>query len=819
MILHLFHHMYRGQRGWLWMFWLLSAVQAVAGSIGVASEGVQVARTIIFLGQCFAGAIAVIMGIQAHPVASSNAMWLTRPIARQQVIRAELLYVFGMVVLPLLTSLLIGWVQAGFTGTQLVATLLEWLIIVSAFVVVGAAAAAHTRNIAQFFAVMGGSIGFMFIAAMTVAYIVDLEQLGALRRMRGSWTPGSEASSLLVGLLLISVGTLVSWIVRTLSSRFIISLPTAAIPLLLLLPITILRPFNFLKQADNQVEGTTIELVTESRVARVTAPDEQLLWSHFRVLGLPENSLVVPTTLNAWFRATNGFKLNSRYSRNPHDTFGIDQIKSSPVRGVVMEIMRRLYPEDTAWSGNWSGRNQDGLPVSSEGRVRWPKDPVGTFDGTLRAGILQLLRIADVPLKPAFVGAGEGFGVAIVSVRDESDGLKLQVVETGPNLKFTGQEEYRATRYWKANYLYVLHHPDSGEAYIVDNTSGRWGAPTFLNNQSMLTLRMTVPRSALRERLTGYVAEDWFSGLRLHVYRPRLVGTLDHGFSDQNYHFVQNRLSSDRGEASTQSGVEMLKQMKWPGPGEPAVAQKFAHDFLFHASDRYTGNQGREVTKLLTDIGPDIVPFLLREAPFSEATKYMVLRGFLSRTIRREHLAELQSALERDPSLAWLLRSKRWEKDGVDALAKSLPNRNSPLPADALLVIAKHSQPAQFADLSWHAARCKTGQEFLYRELRELKDFPYAETVRESWKRARLGIVADYSLAVFAAEIGELDALHVVIRQLDSGQDEARNGRSLEILSGKLDFKGDESAKKDWLLKNADRIRFEAEQSRYVVSG
>ena len=156
---HLLFNTYRSQRGWLWMFWFLCAVQAVLGLMNPTDVPSQVIRTIFFVAECFLGAFAIVGGIQMNPVASNTAFWLTRPISPRQVLTTQFAYVYGLVFAPLVCGLATGWLRAGFTGLQLLGTATEWMLFAGCVITLGAAAAVHTKNAQTFFLLGGGTVG------------------------------------------------------------------------------------------------------------------------------------------------------------------------------------------------------------------------------------------------------------------------------------------------------------------------------------------------------------------------------------------------------------------------------------------------------------------------------------------------------------------------------------------------------------------------------------------------------------------------------------------------------------------------------------
>lgn len=811
---HLLFNTYRSQRGWLWMFWFLCAVQVVLGLMNPTHVPSQVMRMFLFAAQCFLGAFAIVGGIQMYPVASTAAFWLTRPISPRQVLTTQLVFVYGLVFAPLIIGLAPGWLTAGFTGLQLLGTSAEWILYLGAVITLGAAGAAHTKNIPTFFALGGGTVGgAMFLGA-------GVEYLSRTARIFGPpprWSDSSFASSLLIGLTLVSIACLFSWRMRLLTHQPVKSYGIVVVAILLMMLNMVLRPFDFMKADLDQPAGTKLELVKETKISPPSAPGEQLLWSHFRVSGLSTNMVAIPHQMHYGFNNGEKLRLRGSHHGQSHYKTSMDRLRDFPSQYNFSKHMRSLYPADTVWSGRWRGSHYDGIPLATKVK-KWPKDRTGELSGYVEADFFEIERVVDLPLRNTYVGAGAGRAFAVQLLGDDDRGTRFDISDVRPNITFSVNREPRRSGSRSGNSLFVLYHPKSREVFLLESSSYRNLSPTFLNNQMVTTRTFHVPRSALRERLTGHVSGNWLNELRLHIYQAKFVGRSRMEFNETDYEFAVTRVErpSDYVTAA-QTGVDHLKSMKWPGVADPAAAQEFAREFLAHQPHNYYRNQSRDVGKLLTDIGPEIVPFLLREAPFAGNTRRVVMRSVLRKLIRPEHRADVVAAVGRDPELAWLVRGKQWEKDGAPALAKRLPDRRKVLPGEALFVLSASATPDQYADLKWHAERCGRMVEYVFENLRKLEGFPYEETVRSAWKRARLKLVPDAELSPFAAEFGELDALHRFVQLMHTSKVEAREKRAFNILKDNFGITGTQAELKKWLVANAANLRFDPGTKKYVL--
>ena len=579
----------------------------------------------------------------------------------------------------------------------------------------------------------------------------------------------------------------------------------------------ILRPFDFMRARLGPPEGTQLALVRDTNISPDTPPGEQLLWSHFHVSGLPTNVVAIPNQMHYGF--SNGDKLNLRGSHHGQSHFksSLERLQDAPSKRDFIKHMRGLYPADTVWSGRWQGGHFDSLPLSTKVKG-WPKDRTGEFTGYVEADFFEIERVVDMPLHDTYVSAGAGRAFAVRLLGDDDKGTRFDISDVRPNITFSSSLEPRRAGARSSNNAYILYHPESREVFLLDSSSYRNSSPTFLNNQVVTTRTFHVPRSALRERLTGHVAGNWLNELRLHIYQAKIVGRSKMEFDEADYEYASSRVkrTSDY-VAAAQTGVDYLKTLKWPGVADPAAAQQFAHEFLANQPHNYYRNQSRDVSKMLTDIGSEIVPFLLREAPFAGTTRRVVVRSVLKRLLRAEHRADVIAAVGRDPELAWLVRGKSWEKDGAPALAKRLPSREEALPGEALFVLSASATPDQYADLRWHAERCDRMLEYVFENLRKLEGFPYEETVRSAWKRARLQLVPDAELSPFAAELGELDALHRFVQLMHTSKIEAREKRAFNILKDNFGITGTQAELKKWLVANAASLRFDPKTKKYVL--
>ena len=814
MLKHLLHHTYRSQFGWLWMFWFICIVQAIAGTVGIMNPWVQNFRLIFFFGQCLLAALAIFGGVQMHSMVGDNVFWKTRPLSRSELLRVNSTYVLGFVYLPLLASIFVGSMAAGFSGRQLFLAVLEWALYCGVGTAAISAVAAHTRNLGM--GVGAGAGVFFFATTVGVGFNYLTNLFPDLRP-----APGRpfyyQNSSLLVALMLLLGSAVFAFIWRQLRNSAIISAGSYGVAVFAFYLVAMYSPFGFLRPDVPHTENVKVSLINKQFTQDPESLSEQVLWSHFQASGIPTGTVLMPSTLYAQFQPEDRKepKLMHTYHQSSHSRSGLDYFENSVSSPTAFRVLQARYPEDTVWTGRWRRHHQDTLPAGK--RRRPTQGTPGRFSGYLRGEIVSLRQLADLPLKNGFTRLGEGYGVSVRLLTDEEGGLQFELREAVPELMYASRQEFRHN-YYRASGIYLLYHPESREAILLDESGSSRDTASFLSNQAQIKLRFKVPRSQLREHLNGHQADDWATGLRLHVYHHRRVGKVSAQFADDQYRYqASHRRHISTWQQDSTVGFERLQQLKWPGTNDLAAAQKFAHEFVTQAPQNFYSNQSTLATKMLTDIGPEIVPFFLNEAPYTYAMGNIVLRRALQRLATREHIPALKKALLRDPELALLVQSKRWGKECAPTLAKLLKNRERPLPASALTVIANHATPEQFADLEWHSTRCKNGQDALFRSLRKLDGFPYRQTVHEAWVLARLQFVSEINLAVFAAELGELDALHALIRQMNSSTSEARDRRAFEILRPKLEAKGDDKALRKWLLDHANEIRFDEDRDKYVI--
>ena len=804
---HLFRVELRRSRFLLFCYALFGLVQLLAG-LAPQSEAALISRGFVTFAQCFFALFLVISSLLADPVLSASAGWKTRPVTRAELFNAKFLFVVGVVQAGFILSLLPAWIWLGFTFGQVLSAFLQWTLITSALVWPAAALISWASDFKTLGLRAGSAIG-----AMTL-FLVLLEWL-EITRGGGLYSVTREVSRLLVALAVAAGGGLMAWIMQARLAKLRASIGWFAGGFLAFVLTLWHWPLDLLKPDPHAWAAGDCEVVKENKLSDQLANDEQLLWSHFRMTGLPSNSIVAPLRLSGRFNAASGEAVD--FSHRPYHgrrQAGAATFKHNAIDGEVQRRLREFYPEDTLWFTSRSARNHNELPVAKvKGRdYSWLRDGVnGRLQATLDVNLLQLRPHADLPLRAGARHADGGIAVGIRSLRRLEAGEEVILHESVPSLWLTKNADFLGFRYSQAFCLYVIHDPDSGEAWLLDDVSGRRYSVLPLNNNTSIEMRFTIARSALRARLAG-VNERAPMNLRLHVYVPTIIGTRKLVFDEPDYLWAGSRL---RGSARDRAGDGDLSALRWPGTEDPAAAQRYIREFLAAQPQSAYGEFAKQARTKLGEIGKEGLPYLIAEFPVRNNLRYRLVDPVLRDHADRSHIPALTNALARWPELAGIFVSKRWEADAAPTVLAMLSDHPAPLPANLLKIAAKYARPEHYADLRRHVILTPDSLEYALPVLRELPDFPFLETVDERWRRQRILDGTIRTLPAYATLLGHKDALAAFVLRLEDGVGKPSENRLLTVVREAVEFNGNNQKLKAWLSANLNRLEFDPILKRF----
>jgi hypothetical protein len=802
---HLLSFDLKQQRPWLIPLWSLSVVIGVLGALKPVDSTLSILHGALVLIACILCIACIISAIHAHVLSESNAWWPTRPIHRRELLHVKLRFAFVYALLPLFIALTVGWIASGFTFPQLLAAMCEYgLYLATGVAVIGAAVTlgGSRQRACVVIAVCVGGTMLWFLLLSQIQYRLHL-----LRPMRSDI--GAAESSLMLAVVILLIGALFTWVRFTLKGELVKSGAGLVIGLLLIGPLNMLRPVNFLSRGSTQTNAQ-LGVITGRVAPGAQAPGEHLLYSHFLASDLPTNSMIYVENLSAEFSTPDRqVQVDVHHAASRYETLA-KQLKHHYAEADLLDALRGQYPAETRWSGDWSANHRDSLPVRSTypKQLRTPTEK-GTFQGQLKYSVVDFERIVDLPLRQGARGAKHGVQIAVTLAAEQNNEIDIRVAESTPKLTLSAEDATSTRHRSGSRCIFLIHHPESGESFLIkDRGIGRRTSPSIFDCRRTANVTLSLPFSRLREALTGTTEGNWADGLRLHAYLPRRLGQGKYRFSEKDYVYLSNRRDQRRGSRVATTG-------EWPGAENAEAARDFIRQFMREGRNL----SSREMTarrKKLEAIGAPVVPFILEALPVDTSTFYNYGQSVLRRFITKEHLPQLRKTLPLDPKLATVVRSKRWGADFVDVLEKMAASRDRPMPDDTLLLLVEHASQKHYADIAWHAERASS--ERLFPLLKKLPDFPYEPTIRRAWENSRVDIVQPDRIATFAAGFGVKDALHVLIRRLTNQHLTDRQRKSIwEEFEKHIAHPGDHEAKESWLLKNAESLQWSAQTQQWIA--
>jgi hypothetical protein len=807
--LHLLLTDCRRCRAWLVIYLALGFLQALAGSLGPASAGAAISLNIVIFAQVVLGVLLIINTIHGDALASDTAGWKTRPIARRHLFGAKLAFLGGVIQFVFVACLVPGWWAAGFNTAQILGSVAQWFIISGMVVWSLAAAASWSAE----FKTMMARIGM--IALGLIALVIIFRTFG-LTTNRQPPSATRSTTLLILVMSLVATGGFASWAIATLFSRLVPAMCTYATACVMALVLVWTSPFDWLHQAPRAWETGSVQLVTDTGISQDLPTGEQLLWSHFRVTSLPPNSLAVPSHLSGQFRARG----THRTVQIHHDQYRATNNRSARIMdsGIADELARCLggfFPPDTLWFGDNAGGSHRGIPIIAGKEIDGAS---GTLQASLNFEVFTLKRIADIPLIEGSSHARDGIAVHVMTVVQRENGREFSIRESVPSLWFSDRPEYVGLRVHGSYCLYVIHDPISGEAWPIGRFANRSHGADPMKNTCATDLRLTLTRSALRERLSG-IPPSAESGLRLHVFLAESEGSRKVTFKDSNYTWANTRTENRSRQINDASSTD-LAALQWPGAENAVAAEKFFDDFFDLLPRRpYGGKISKQAREKLLEIGPAGIPMLLRRLPTRRSVYVYIVEGALQTHAAPEHMPALLDALRRDPEMASFFRSKKWEVEAAKILLPLLATRERILPGDALAIAARFARPEHYADLRWHAGHGLEDNDLLLGLLEKLPEFPFAQTVRDRWHLHLVSPSQDPFLAAHAARLGETDALRQLVTSIEKGTTPARRDKLLALIRDKIDFNGELPDLMSWLSANLELVKYDAELGHYRLTG
>jgi hypothetical protein len=543
LILHQFKTDARHFRWWLAAIWISFAGQAVLmGEGAFTMDETIVLQILLVLWQMGACVMIVVALVQADAMAGDTAGWLGRPLRRQHLFWAKSAFILLLLVLPRTGALGVAWAVRGYSFHLWLCAAAESFMVGAAFTLAAAALSSFSRSMPRFFLMAGILVG-VFLA--WAAALSMLRHVGLLHAPSSAWkgTPSFDASVEAVCFLLVATSALASWIAqgalrRTAGGMVCLAVGVFGLPL-----AAMQWNLDFLTPKLRPVEGVSAVVLTQNDL-RHKSPEIQHLSSDLGASGVPARDVAVTQHLDVSLRFDGG-KTPPLLAPAPNFRQEGHRPKwpgQSPQSQNYLRLIEKDFPSNTYWFSDdyifWRGGNGRAFAGAEEQYNE--SRPPGTLKGSVELDLFAVKKVAEVPLKPAKFNTFPGQSVTIRKVVVVDGVVTIFAAECSADLLWDrdmqtsgviGTEEP-----WREPVCtYVLYHPGSDEAFIVEAQNSEGLFPASMLGTTYLLFQLHVPFSPLRERLTGMTATEWINEARLCVYAPIYDGTTRQSFFAEHY--------------------------------------------------------------------------------------------------------------------------------------------------------------------------------------------------------------------------------------------------------------------------------------------
>lgn len=801
---HQFKISFRHVRIWLIVLWIIFLLQPWLARLNLEPDLGEVLYAIALIAEALLIKMIVVRTIHANPLVSSTAWWLTRPLSRRQVFVSQVLILVGCLLVPLMAVQGIYWVCAGLPFSQWCAAQLELAWLVVTVIALVATLASLTANYNQFLAAAGSYVGAF------VLWVVLLELLQAHRVQ--TWQPGRTLSAILVGSGIFLAATLAAWLCQGLAGWRRAGFALLAAGLLAFMPVQLFWPVDFFRAPQRTNAAAQLQLLSNDDAAN-PALTNQVLWSHFKVAGLPANQLAVVRNAGGSFEYGQGqVALFENHSTGPYfaGDYRFDIWRRNP---DLQTFIKASLPPGTLWLTDWGTMSDEALPI----RGTVPRNgTVGRLRGEMVLDIFAVEKLVELPLERGSAVLGPGHRLAAVRVDHSLGRLRLKLQET------TSQQVLRVHTFaaggsrFHSDCLFVLHNPATGEALTFDPINGGRTGTHGLNQERCIEFTWELPLGDSGGTTDEAYAQQWLAHSRLHVFRLNYQGLARRGFAEENHTFYQVR---DLASARTRKAPALAAMpANPPTNGTPAEVRTYVDALLDGLPDRtWSDALVKETRQKLERLGPAVVPALVRRQALADSTELHVVRPVLQSQVRAEHLPALLECLHESPAIAWLLLDKKWTAESQAALKPWLKQRKIMLPGAAVMLAARGRNPALNADLAWHFVQANELHGQMLLELRQVPGFEAGPAIAQAWKRMRLGFFQSDDLALAAAAEGLPEALSHAAARLFEQTAGAPRDNFRGKLSALIDYEGAPGEFEAWLLRNSPKLIYDPARRKYLA--
>jgi hypothetical protein len=542
-VLHVFQTDLRRERIGLfaWMVLLLVLV-SYGETSGELSRGFAILMEVLVLMIWIGGLGLVVKVIRADAPNSSATASLTRPIGREALWLAKVLFVLTLLWLPYLLAMAFTWKDYGLDAAA-------WMGVF--------AVTARSSLLALFFAGWGtaywnkrkrsgswfGSLGFLMalvlLSLLIPGFTALLKMVSIpLEVMVEDENTGLLRYQVMVASVLLVLTLAWAWFLESLGRRsesWVYALATAS------LLTGSLWTWDWQQVPPQVYQDAVLELkFTPDRV-----PGDQTLWPSLQLKGLPDYQIATVAALAPILADEEQWSRPESYSDFTElDRQGQVSLRQSWLHADQVLRLSEHFPDHLIWVGE-AGTLRPGLrvvlePNGEEQRWRlrlliheWKPIVLGTL-----AGMDKKERRWLVP------GLGR-LSVEDVSVYADSVRVRAAIQQRRILFQLSPRKVPYRFHHWQpeVNYMMTVHHPDLDEvmAPAVEDYGGYSGFDQFWQGQSYRKSHSNIPLPVIHRDVTGLDMGEWMKGAEVTLWVPEERGVIDFELSAGDL----ERLSAD----------------------------------------------------------------------------------------------------------------------------------------------------------------------------------------------------------------------------------------------------------------------------------
>ena len=761
----------------------------------------------------------VARAVQADALEGTSASWLTRPVRRRHLFWSKTSLLLLLVAVPCILVTVLTAAGQGFPPDLLLAQTEEFALYTLAIVFVIAALAALTRDLTQFFLMLGLLAGALFLWSALIS-------LDHRRDVSMNSAAGLRASIRVMFFGFLTLCAIAGWVMQVLGGWRASGFILLTIGLLSIPNFGWSWRTNFFPGISRSMSPLPVVFADAPLPAGV---DDSVIRQHLStelcVDRVPADSFLMMASVMGSFQPDGQPSLprpvyfNYRNSLFPPTNTGAgwNYWDESPQQGNYVVALRRQFPAETIWLG--PPPPQSGENVAYLNRLQDEfnnKTLAGSLSLDLKLHEFKIVPAARVPVKPVTIQVAPGQRISLRRIYSDTAGIHLVVdeAEADPRFRRDNYPGFHTKTAFGGNLglgYYVLYHPRFGEAFTGSANYGS-GAPDLTGGQTLRQFDYIFPFPALRERLTGVSLAEWLKEAQFCVFVPKYQGSFDQ--------HLERHVADVAGFSRKVFGPrpeDAARLVKLPPAATETQVNQYVETILQDLPDNWNLAGKKNIQDELALIGTGGLPVLLRHLPLSEEAEDNYVLPVLTRLATHAQLPELLAALDRDPNLAGWFEQKGWAAEARPTLLARLPEHRLNYPAAAVKLVAEAHDPATYEDIKWRFLQLRDGQDRVLPALRACPGFDVAGAVREAWRLAQLGLVGNQDLTLAAAELGLTDAFQASVMNMESLPDQYSRVRLAAKLVALTQYPGSTSQAAQWLSANLGRFDFDAALGRYVV--